>query len=81
MDSTEAREPNPMGWMQNGQRVEVKLNRGEADVWYAGTVMDARTLQVKLDPATEHLGEDDVVDERSIVDCRPMTRSPDDSEV
>jgi hypothetical protein len=66
--------------MQNGLRVEVRLHRGAADAWFAGTVVDASSRRVRLDSGTD-LGSDAYEDVDSIADWRPMRSSPDVSEV
>ena len=35
--------------MKDGQRVLVLLNRGMADEWVPGTVLDSREMKVELD--------------------------------
>jgi hypothetical protein len=65
--------------MEEGQRVEVRLHRGAADVWYGGTVVDAHSQRVRLDSGTELEGEG-YVDADTIAEWRPMRTSPDVSE-
>jgi len=50
--------------MKDGQRVEVSLQRGDADLYYSGTVVDAAKMRVRLDVQS-------IVEEADIADWRP----------
>lgn len=50
--------------MKDGQRVEVSLRRGNAYLYYSGTVVDATRMRVRLDVRS-------IVDESDIADWRP----------
>ena len=50
--------------MKDGQRVEVSLQRGDANLYYGGTVVDATRMRVRLDLQS-------MVEEADIADWRP----------
>ena len=58
--------------MKNGQRIEVLLNRGFADEWVPGTVLDAREKKIQLDEDVPGLPR--VVSDSDIAEWR---RAPD----
>jgi hypothetical protein len=49
--------------MKDGQRVEVSLHRGDANLYYSGTVVDAAKMRVRLDVRS-------IVEEADIADWR-----------
>jgi hypothetical protein len=49
--------------MRDGQRVEVNLHRGDANLYYSGTVVDATKMRVRLDVQS-------LVEEADIADWR-----------
>lgn len=63
--------------MKDGQRVEISLHHGDANLYYAGTVVDAAKMRVRLDVRS-------IVEEADIADWRPepwqRVRAPDTDE-
>jgi hypothetical protein len=54
--------------MRQGQRVEVLLNRGMADMWVVATVLDPARMEVELDAEQPALPK--IVNESDITDWR-----------
>jgi hypothetical protein len=55
--------------MREGQRVEVRLQRGEADVWHTGTVLHGDRVQLDAYP-----GGLPIAEPAEITDWRPQSR-------
>ncbi len=55
--------------MRDGQRVEVSLQRGNANLYYLGTVVDATRMRVRLDLHS-------IVEQDDIADWRPAPWQP-----